>query len=262
MRILLMVLVGLSCMAATSLPLHAKQLTLACLELKPYTEDPERPNGGLIADITATVVREAGYDPNILLMPWNRLFALAKRGEIDGVFCTTFFEDRLSFLAYTENTVSVERYVLFKLKDRQLTYDSPEALKQYRFAEVTNSAWEQHLKNMGITKVLPINAEDLKFRALLAGRIDFAVADQLIGWTIIDTCCAASRHRFEVVGSPLRVEPQHISISKARHKDADAVAASLDAAFDRLREDGRLANIYARQGLSGSLAHYDSPKQP
>lgn len=234
---------------------HAEPLTLACLDLPPYTGS-DKPDKGLLSEIAATAAKRAGFQPKILLMPWKRVYDMALRGTVDGIFCTTFAAERTEFLAYSQEAISIEKYVLFSLKGSGKTGGPIDSLRGSYFAEIPSSAWDTELRRRGINTILPISTEPQKFRALFAGRTDYALADEMIGWAAAQECCPTQVEALAVVGPTIRLEPQFISISRKRRDDADAVAVRLDTSLAAMLEDGTLETIYRRHALEKAFDSY------
>jgi len=231
-----------------SMQVAAEDMVFGCVEHKPYVDKHAR-NMGLASDIMVEVMLRAGYIAEPRIMSWNRVLKQAKQGDIDGSFCAARTKEREQWFAYVKTPILVKEYVLFKLKSNPAIVDRLTDFSQFTGTELRGGVGADYLGKLGMKDVILVSREVLKYRILGAHRVDFVGADRLIGWTTIKEHLPNMLDDIEVAGPILRQSPEYIAISRARHANAEKIAARIDLAFQEITNNGTLNSIYLRHNM-------------
>lgn len=120
-RLLLSCFLLLSCLASPAL---GRPLAIATLEVPPLVVADAVGNAqGPAVDVVREVLRRAGYEASIKVMPWKRAIEMVRRGQADGLFPATKSAEREQFLLYPGEAFSCARVVAVAERTRGLRMD-------------------------------------------------------------------------------------------------------------------------------------------
>ena len=135
-------------------PDSAGNLTYYTEQLPPYNYE----DNGTVKGFTVDILKEISNKSHIPLsqaeihvVPWEEGYQAARTGNNTGLFATARTPDREDMFKWV-GPISMERYVLFALPDRNISVQSPADLKGLRIGAITGDASVQLLKTAGVNE--------------------------------------------------------------------------------------------------------------
>jgi polar amino acid transport system substrate-binding protein len=175
----------------------AESLRLVTDHLPPFEDLDNDKAPGFSAEVLKQVFAAMGQDVSLEAFPWNRSWKMVYRGERDGMFTVLRTGERERICRFPDEPLKQERWVFFvrtadvgKLKfssfDDLIGHDiavhgpADGVLEQPTVSpELGTFLREQH-------NMIETIGTGTTFRMLLAGRVDYAVANLTIGNRYID----------------------------------------------------------------------------
>lgn len=147
----------------------------------PYTfADPQHPQAviGASADLLVEILKRAGYEPKITLLPWKRCLAEVERGTMAMLLNAAYSEERAQKYLMTTPYYSI-RSALFYLSSKYPVapkIDTVADMKQYRYCGLFGYNYTMYA--IPDTQ-LDTGAKDeaIRFAKLRHDRCDFALGD-------------------------------------------------------------------------------------
>jgi polar amino acid transport system substrate-binding protein len=129
---------------------------------------------GIGADTVREIVKRAGIDYTIELLPWKRAYTAALERSDACVFSTTRTPERDPLFTWI-GPIGEADWVLMARADSKLRLDSLDDARGYRIGTYNGDARDHYLRARGF-KVDPAPNDRLNLRKLMAGRIDLWAA--------------------------------------------------------------------------------------
>ncbi len=213
---------------------------------------------GAAQDITTAAFKAAGLDADYAYQPMIRAVesVVEKRFPANLGSINWFIKDNKQDQVETVDLLYIN-FRLFYLKSR-FNPDSPEPaaeeLKNYRIGNVRGSSTTPVVHSLGI-KPDWISTLELNFRKLDAGRIDFAIAGEKAGWTLINQLFLDA-DAFATLSEPIHVVP----ISLVFHKTERNLKDRFEKGLCHIIKDGSYLEIMQRyytdpNNLKSALLH-------
>lgn len=184
-----LILLGLSPLLCLARP---SEITLCEDPWPPYTvgQTDQPPSGGIAVEIARELFRRIpDVKLNMILLPWKRCLLHVEQGRTDGMIIAIKSSER-PYVAYPD-PIFENRISLFYKKARfpkGFDWESLSDFQGYKIGILGGTetgkqfrkAWQDYqLKVEEVTEVTT------NFRKLNAGRIDFILSNQLVGWKTI-----------------------------------------------------------------------------
>ncbi|MFM8455093.1 MAG: substrate-binding periplasmic protein, partial [Gammaproteobacteria bacterium] len=161
-------------------------IKLSTLDWPPYIAeklDPESGKKGYVYDIIQAVMKEAGYEVQILFFPWARTVSAAKAGETDGYFPEYFVAHDWCKLsdAFPGGPLGLYKRkdfrIAFSVDPRMNQEQALKDLKQYNFGVVRDYVNTEVFDKANYLKKEESVSDENNLRKLSNRRIDFVVID-------------------------------------------------------------------------------------
>ena len=110
----------------------AEKLVVVADEWPPFSGE-RLPNKGISPHIITSVLRKAGYEVDVKILPWARIMHGAKNNEFDIVGSLFYSEDLLPFMEYSDPYYDTD-IVFVKKKSSTITYTNLKELTPHRIA--------------------------------------------------------------------------------------------------------------------------------
>lgn len=228
-----------------SAPAHARKLVLAATDYPPYySETLDR--GGPVVEVTATALRNAGYEVEVRFMPWARALKLGEQGKVDGLVGVWRSPERELAFIYSDPVVS-NRIVLCRNgtsgPDR---FTSFEDLRPFTIGVVRDYADPPGLAAAGVhTEAVTHDLQNL--RKLVAGHVDLVLIDSRVGEYLANQHLGMAAAHINCLQPPVQEHPQYLVVSRST-KGAAAIVSGFNEQLQRLRRSGELKGISGRWG--------------
>jgi polar amino acid transport system substrate-binding protein len=159
--------------------LSKDMLKLAVDVWAPYENISNKEAPGFSTEVVTSVLREIGAQWDIKEYPWARALKEVFEGNRDALFTAFWTEERARYCYYPKEPLAKERWVFFvRRKDvPRLSFSSYDEIKTRRIgilrgASVTEEFWDFVEAHKNYDEVA---TDDLNFKKLLRGRIDYVV---------------------------------------------------------------------------------------
>lgn len=224
----------------------AESLTLTHDPFPPYVfaDDTADAPRGLTTAIVITVLRRAGYDPSIDILPWARALQSTRDGDHDALLSAWYTDDRDRYLAFSRPIFMNRRSLLAASEQNRTAY-----------ADMTTTKTVTAVRGYKPTMMLQQRA-DLRFnhvsgleiavRMLNRGRTDFIVGEERV---VAHTAGQIGIERPFAVMEVLQVNCAHVAVSR-KHKTAPAVVADFNRIYEAMASDGSLQRLFKTRGVN------------
>lgn len=217
-------------------------LRLACADLdaRPlFWTDPDGTRHGFEPDVADIVATEAGFELEWAFLQWKDFLPAVADGSVDGVWCGMgIIPERLALADFTDPYTIFNESVVTRA---DATATTPEGLAGMRVGAIADSANMRVAKTFADVELVPFDgATDDVFGDMIAalrrGAIDAFVDD-------------------DVVMVPLDNDPElRLAFTvetrnpwgMAVHKGNDDLREAINGALRRVKDDGRLREIWER----------------
>lgn len=169
----LLTLVCWNLAGAPALAQTAPRLYLATEPL-PYAPSEGERAAGIATDMVREIMRRAGIDYTIDLLPWKRAYTAALERPDACVYATTRTPERERQFKWA-GPIAAADWVLMARADRKFTLRSLEDARPYRIGTYHGDARDQFLRARGFD-VDPASNDQTNPRKLVMGRIDLWAA--------------------------------------------------------------------------------------
>lgn len=154
----------------------------------PFTQEIDGVVSGLGADLLVEAGRRAGLDIVIKILPFARIENELKRGAASTVACAYAFSrtpEREAYMLFGNVPQGITRYVLYaKASKAGSAYAGVEALRGARIGVRLAFRVPESIKQAvarGDVKLESVYDDELNFRKLSLGRLDYVLANQDVG---------------------------------------------------------------------------------
>lgn len=238
----------------SAMPARAKELVLVADPWCPYNCDPATGREGYMVDVARAVFEPLGYTIIYRLESWTAAKRMVEQGHAHGIIGSTGADE--VYAVYPRRALGMyANAIASRIADR-FVFAGLESLEPYRLAVIKGYEYGEFLDPYLIANAtnpdrvlvqggFGYNQLSQTLRLLLTGHVDLVVDDRnVLSWTI-------GRLRIGGLLTQVTVDrPRPVSIGFSAHlPNAQALADQLDSGIDRLRRDGRLAEILAGYGL-------------
>jgi len=212
----------------------ATKLNLASTKWLPFTGVEGEPRVALT--LTENALERAGYHSTTTFVPDGQLTPKLQRGDYDGSAALWKSEDREQFLLYSKPYLE-NRLVLVARKGTDVSAKSLAELKGKTVALVEGYAYGDAVESAsGPRFVRGANAHD-NLQALLAGKVDYALLEDLVVEYLFEQQAKEASARLEVGTLPLVKRTLHFAVRKG-FPDAQRVIDRFNDAIAGMVGDG------------------------
>lgn len=204
---------------------------------------------GLSADILEMMLKKVGSVQNsksFRIVPWARALHEAKKKENSVLFSTIRTKEREASFKWVGPITDISFY-FWALKGNNIKINSFDDFKPYTIGVLRNDATEELVKrklDISPTNIQPVSANILNMRKLLKGRID------LITQSEFTTIRLAKENNINLnkIEKVFTLDKKELYYA-FNIKTSDDVINSLQKAFNDLKKEGKIKEIFKRYGL-------------
>ncbi|MEM1400829.1 MAG: transporter substrate-binding domain-containing protein, partial [Pseudomonadota bacterium] len=231
-------------------------ISISTGEYAPFTGE-NLPSGGVVNGLVSRVLAEAGLQAEFQYFPWKRALQMARSGDVAASSYWGEREDQTGLAMV--GPIVLDRNVLFFRRDKPVSeFDNVADLggivigvtAGYSYTPAFWAAVES-----GSISVEETDSDETNFRKLLAGRIDAFIADEYVGYYLLDQAFSAEeRQQLTSTESAVMGNGGFIQVSLEAEGGAE-LAERLQATIDAMQASGSLdaarAELRAEMGLGG-----------
>ncbi len=246
-----MLSISIVCFFASVFIVHADsipQFTIMTEKWTPYNFEKNGVVQGISTDMFVLMLEKIGSKQgrkSIKIYPWVRGYKtiIAKPNTI--LFTTTRTKERENLFKWV-GPIFEFKFNIHALKKKHIKINAHRDLRDYKIGTIRGDAYEEVLitkTGMKIDDLHPASTSLQNIKKLLHGRIDLMA---LSTGAAIATFKAEgiNPNRLEIVFT-LDVEGMYYAFHKGT---PDSVIAQFQAAFDKLKKEGKLAELFSKYG--------------
>jgi polar amino acid transport system substrate-binding protein len=233
----------------------AKTLELASTDWKPFTAPEGQPR--VANELVAEALRSDAITATQVILPIDEWLAALESGEVQGSAAIWWSEERAKTLVFSDPYLE-NRLVLIGRKDADVSATSFEQLEGKRIGIVEGYAYGEAVENVDPTTgptfvAMPSTPDNV--RALLAGELDYVLADEL--YAVYGRATHPQVQDLVIGEIALVTRTLHFAV----RKDVPEVRAIVDDFDDRVRQMKRDGTYNAVLGLDWIEADIDGDGQ-
>jgi polar amino acid transport system substrate-binding protein len=219
-----------------ALPAQAESVSIAgCENYAPYS-DVALPGDGFANDLTAQIMRRAGYQPTIEMLPWVRALEGTESGEFDILPSAWYTEERAQKLLFSQ-PIAMSRLVFVKPADSKFEFHSLKDLAGLRIGIVSGYTYEPTFLASPLFQRLAVADVLMNLRRVATRHIDLTLDDELTLRFIIHSRAPELTPMLALTHGVLSEQGLFVTFSKQR-PDAAKLLADFNAGLARMRADG------------------------
>lgn len=236
----------------TSLPVPTpttdQTVILTTGEWAPYTSETLE-NYGAFTEIVSAVFKEMGVSVKYVFYPWKRAEEEVKAGNVFAAFPYIETAERSQEYDFSAPVfISTGKFFyLPKNHPSGIQYEKLEDLKAYRIGGVLGYWYEAQFQQAGLQTDY-VSSDELNLQKLYQGRVDLAVCDELVGWTLIQKLYPQDAGQFATLAKPLNEDALRLLVSR-KFPGAGELTLKFNAALQAIREKGIMQQILSKYGL-------------
>ncbi|MDQ7836385.1 MAG: transporter substrate-binding domain-containing protein [Humidesulfovibrio sp.] len=224
----------------------AGSVKLATLDWEPYISHA-MPGNGFVAEVVREAFKRQGQDAKFEFMPWARVVAVAKKGEVDG-YLPEYYAKELEKDFLLSDPFPAGPLGFFKLKSKAITWKTLDDLKPYSIGVVrgyVNTAEFDARKDL---KKDEVDEDTLNLRKLVAGRIDLMVADKYVGLYLAKKDIPGDASKIEFMSPVLENKELFVCFPKSK-PGSKALRDAFNQGLSSMKADGTLKAIMQKNGF-------------
>lgn len=212
---------------------------------KSYLDKDGKPSGFAV-DAAVEVLKRAGYDVTVRLLPFARAMQQTTEG---GVMTGAFYSDERAKLFKYSDPMVADDVVVVVAKGKEFPFSKPEDLAGKRIGLQSSFYYGDEFAQMMAKSQVIVDADsspNLRMKKLSAGRVDAALVnpghaafEYSVGQADLDD------KDFTVLPVPLTRLPNHLIVGR-NVADGDAVLARVNKAIAECAKDGTFAKVMAK----------------
>ncbi len=200
---------------------------------------------GMAAVILRESFANAGYQVQLVYLPWKRAFAEAQAGHYDASYLWAVRKNRKEHF-YFSVPVIVTSNVFFYRKESGFDWQNYDDLKKYNIGGVLGYSyapeWKEAMESQRFHPIM-INSDKIGFEMLKVGRLDAFPASYLVGLNILrEDYNKEQRRDIEVHQRKINVHGLHLIVAKSIPNAEDIITA-FNKGYSRLAGAGRFREI-------------------
>lgn len=214
------------------------------------------PNKGFAPDVTLTVLKEAGYDATIDILPWSRCLKSVEVGRHDMVATFWIGEEQKKTYQYFEpqsldyiNFITLKDY---KAKSGKLEDFYGKSIGVMRDAGGIENFFSQRDK----FKVFDVNSEKQLINLLKIGRIDAIVTDSVPLLSLVDNQFPELVGKLKVWDPEIQLNISAPAVAHS-HPKKDELMKRFNTAFVKLMKQDFYKELFQRHNLTVKYKKYN-----
>jgi len=173
----------------------------------------ELKNGGYTTEIIVEAMARVGYKVKIKWLPWNRAVSLAVKGTYDGLGACYYNEQRAKNFVYTDS-IGDTQTVFFKLKSKDIKYNTLEDLKAYKIGTAKNYGYPEKFLNASYLNKIEAPKLDFNIKKLLKGRVDVVIGTKKVTQHLLNNSYSDEKSKIDIMEPAIDKMLLYVAFSK------------------------------------------------
>lgn len=200
-------------------------------------------NQGFVTQVVKEAYKAVGYDVEVRFLPWERVMAMAKSGEADGIMGAYYKKEREADFKYSA-AIAESQLSFYKQKSKPHKYSSLNDVKGKTVGIVRGYTFTPEFDQSPAIKKDQSDNLPAALRKLLAGRVDFVLDDQrVIAYELKKMGGQAGDA--EALTPPLQVSKLFVLISK-KAAGSDKKLGDFNRGLDIIKKNGTYARLMGK----------------
>lgn len=226
-------------------PHHVSHLTCGTNEFPPFTYADEKGNAaGIEVEVMHEVARRLGLTIDITILPWPRMLAMMRSGELDCMFAAFHTEERASYMQFTQIPIHVSRLAIYTHRAGAFPLTRLEDLRGRRIGLIrdfqTVPALDDALAGGDFAEVIIGTSFRQLFDQLAARRIDVVIVNHHVAENIL-----AESGADEIIELPHALSSNSAFVTFTRKRSFDTLIPKINYALFEIIADGTYARLFA-----------------
>ncbi|MDX2104473.1 MAG: transporter substrate-binding domain-containing protein [Alphaproteobacteria bacterium] len=235
---------------------HARALELAVPPNHPVAVLEGGRLSGVLAEVADTALRQAGFQPSYVAMPFGRIYPLLAARQIDGAL-SVFGTPERQRTAWYSTPIVTEYSVLIVPKGRSFPFSRAADAAGKVIGTQTGFAYPGFDGTPGVIfQPTPERANNLRLVAL--GRVDAAITGSITG--LFQARELDLMDRIDVL--PVAVSAITLSIALNNERFSEADMARVNEALGQLLASRQFEAASAAAGVDGLIRRFELLEQP
>lgn len=232
---------------AFAMPAQAESVTIAgCENYAPYS-DAALPGKGFANDLTAKIMKQAGYDVAVSVLPWVRALEGTESGEFDILPSAWFTEERGQKLLFSA-PIAQSRLVFVKSAESKFEFHEMKDLTGLRIGIVSGYTYEPDFMASPLFQRQAVADVLANLRRVATRHIDLTLDDELTVRFIIHSRAPELEPTLALTHGVLSEQGLFVTFSKKR-PDAAKLLADFNAGLTRMRADGSYQKLLVQHQM-------------
>lgn len=223
---------------------YAEHVSVTTGEWVPYVGELEV-GYGKTGSLIGEACKRAGYECDIVFMPWKRAWEVAKKGDAEATIVWVGSEDRAEEMHPSQTPIAFDVSSVFynknSLKEPPKISEWKD-LENYKVVGVRSYYYTQKAEEAGV-EVHKVNSADLAWKMLALGRADIYVSNEVVAELEMEKYIKDSRANIAKLDDSIVKKPMHIFYSRV-NEDAKEFRKRLDAVLADMEKNGEIESYY------------------
>lgn len=132
---------------------------------------------GFATHVVKALAQRAGYDLNILMLPWARAYKLVQEQENTLIFSIGHTPEREARFKWVGTFCRLPNFVWGTTQQAVSDITEFEDLKNYSFVVTKGSKLEEYLRQNAFTRITTVTRQEQVLGMMLKGRADFTITN-------------------------------------------------------------------------------------
>lgn len=240
-------LIGLWLLVFFTAPnVQGSEISLGVYEYPPFLgKNLER--GGVLAELSHAVFKQAGYSTRQVSMPFARLVAASRNGEVDAIVGLWHTRARETEFLFSKSSLLSTPMGFYKRKDSSIEFPQNDGLTPFIVGVPRGYALPPGLDLTGL-RLLSLDDDYQALNMVARGRIGLAIISQDLADYLLQTRLKESAKQLEFMVPPLGVQHFYMAISR-NHSDPQRILDDFERAFSELFKQGTVQSIIRHHGF-------------
>ena len=222
----------------------AEKITLASVNWEPFTAE-YLPYGGIMGEIAHKAFTDAGYELEIVFVPWNRAMQRGKTGQFDGLIGIYYTDERDKHFCFSKPLCNAD-ISFFSLKNNPRVtlneYESLNELDKYSIGVINGFSYGAEFDNKPFSHLEISDNMNINVHKLIDHRIDLLVESKENFLYFMHLNHPELTKQIVEIKPVLITNPAYIAISR-QNKNHEEIIEAFNKSLNILIENGEYRKI-------------------